>query len=231
LEDGVEIEIYADVICPWCYLGKRRLDAALATYDGDVTLRWRAYQLDPSTPREAVAVLQWLGRRYGGPEQARRMTDRVAGIAAAEGLHLHFDRALVANTFDAHRLLSFAGSPEAVVFGANADTQARVAEALHAAHFTDGLDIASTDVLVAVAGEVGLDEARVRRLLTGSEGVPELQAELAEAYELGITSVPTFVFEGRYAVTGAQDSATLRSVLDEVARLSADPDAEVELAS
>lgn len=225
----MEIEIYADVICPWCYLGKRRLDAALADFAGEVTLRWRPYQLDPDTPRDPVPVLEWLGRRYGGPDRAREMTGRVADLAAAEGLHLHFDRALVANTFDAHRLLSFAGSAEAVVFGATADTQARLAESLHAAHFTDGLNIASVDVLVSLAGEVGLDEHRVRRLLTSTEGVPELRAELAEAYELGITSVPTFVFEGKYAVTGAQDAAILRSVLDQVTRLSA-PEAEPELA-
>src|SRR5262249_23323618 len=161
------------------------------------------------------------GRRYGGTEQARQMTSRVAGIAATEGLHLHFDRALVANTFDAHRLLEFAGSPQAVVFGATADTQARLAEALYGAHFTDGRDIAWVDVLVDVAGEVGLDQTRVRRLLTSTEGVPELRAQLADAHELGISSVPTFVFEGKYAVTGAQDTAVLRSVLDEVARLEA----------
>jgi predicted DsbA family dithiol-disulfide isomerase len=215
---GVEIEIYSDVICPWCYIGTRRLAEALRSYDGEVTLRWRAYQLDPSAPSEGKPLLPWLGARYGGEAQARQMFSTAADAGATAGITMNFETALVANTFDAHRLIWFAGSPQAVPFGADADTQQHVVEALHAAHFTDGRDIADLDTLVATAASVGLDAARIERLLRSDEGVAEVRDELAEAREIGITSVPTFIFAGKYAVTGAQDPATMASVLDEVAR-------------
>jgi predicted DsbA family dithiol-disulfide isomerase len=214
----VEIEIYSDVVCPWCYLGKARLDAALRSVEADAVLRWRAYQLDPDTPRTGQPLIEWLGRRFGGADRARAAMARVTAVASAEGLTLDFDRALIANTFDAHRLLWFADQPEAVFSGATADTQPDLAEALHRAHFTEGRDIGSPTVLTEVAAEQGLDPERVQRLLATTEGVAEVRGQSARAADLGITSVPTFIFAGRYAVTGAQDAATLQAVLAEVAR-------------
>jgi predicted DsbA family dithiol-disulfide isomerase len=211
----VEIEIYADIVCPWCYLGKRRLERALETFDAEVILRWRPFQLDPSTPTEARPLLPWLGASFGGAERARQLTARTAAIAAAEGLDLDFDRALIVNTFLAHRLVWFADRPEAVAFGAIADTQPEIVEALHRAHFGDGLDIGSVETLTSLAAEVGLDAARVRRLLDSSEGEVEVRAGLRRAHALGVTGVPTFVFAGRYAVVGAQAPATLRAALDQ----------------
>jgi predicted DsbA family dithiol-disulfide isomerase len=213
----VEIEVYSDVVCPWCYLGKRRLDATLAEFDGEVNVRWRAFQLDPGAPQTGRPLLSWLATRFGGEAPARQVMARVTEVASAEGLQLNFDSALIANSFDAHRLLWFADQPEAVFAGAMADTQPLLAEALHRAHFTDGLDIGSTDVLVALAEEVGLDTDRVRALLGSTEGTADVRAQIAMAHDLGITSVPTFVFAGKYAVTGAQTTGVLRSVLDEVA--------------
>jgi predicted DsbA family dithiol-disulfide isomerase len=218
LTPGVEIEIYSDVVCPWCYIGKRRLERALEDFPVEVTLRWRAYQLDPGAPHTCAPLIDWLGARSGGVDRARQMFGHASAAAAGEGLDFHFDKALIANTFDAHRLITWSGSPEAVAFGANADTQQHLVEALHQAHFSDGLDIGSRDVLASRAAAVGLDEDRVRRLLDAGEGVDETRAELAAARDLGVTSVPTFVFAGKYAVSGAQDPATLRSVLDEVVR-------------
>ncbi|GAA1785791.1 DsbA family protein [Luedemannella flava] len=214
----MEIEIYSDVICPWCYIGMRRLTEALRSYDGEVTLRWRAYQLDPGAPATGQPLLPWLGARYGGEARARQMFGSAAAAGKTAGITMNFESALVANTFDAHRLIWFAGLPQAVPFGAHADTQQDVVEALHAAHFTHGRDISDHDTLVDVAASVGLDRDRVARLLGSDEGVAEVRGELAGAGELGITSVPTFIFAGKYAVTGAQDAATLASVLDEVAR-------------
>jgi predicted DsbA family dithiol-disulfide isomerase len=214
----VEIEIYSDVVCPWCYLGKARLDAAVRSYEADVVLRWRAFQLDPNAPKTGRPLIDWLGRKFGGEARARQAMAQVTELAAAEGLTLNFDRALIANTFDAHRLLWYADQPEAVVFGATADTQPDVAEALHRAHFTDGLDISSHDVLIEVAAAQGLEPDRVHQLLATTEGVAEVRGQTARAYDQGITSVPTFIFAGRYAVSGAQESATLRSVIDEVVR-------------
>ena len=214
----VEIEIYSDVVCPWCYLGKTRLEAALATYGAEVTVRWRAFQLDPDTPHHAEPLLPWLGARFGGIDRARQTVAHVTELAAAEGLTLNFDRAQIANTFDAHRLLWFADQPQTVFFGAGPDTQAELAEALYAAHFTEGLDIGSFDVLVELAEKVGLDGDRVRAFLNSTEGTADVRAQIAHAHDVGITSVPTFVFAGKYAVTGAQSTETLRSVLEEVAR-------------
>lgn len=139
-------------------------------------------------------------------------------MGAAEGLVFDYDRAVIANTFDAHRLLWFADQPEAVFFGATADTQPELVEALHRAHFSDGLDLADHDVLVALAAGVGLDPGRIARLLASREGTADVRGQLARAHDLGITSVPTFVFAGTYAVTGAQDVRSMTSVLAEVAR-------------
>ena len=220
LDPTVHIEIYADMVCPWCYLGKRRLEAALAEspFGADAVLRWRPFQLDPNLPREGQPLLGWLGRRFGGEDRARAMMAQATRAAAADGLSFDFDRAIIANTFDAHRLLWFADQPETVVFGATADTQPDLVEALHRAHFTDGLDLGSREVLVSLAAEVGLDEDRVRRLLFSTEATADVRGQLARSHDLGITSVPTFVFAGTYAVTGAQDARTMRSVLTEVAR-------------
>lgn len=214
----MEIEIYSDVVCPWCYLGAARLRRALATSElpSDVVLRWKAFQLDPSAPAVAEPLLPWLAPRFGGMERARQAQAHVAQLAADEGLELNFDRALIANTFDAHRLLWFADQPEAVMFGAGADTQPDLADALYRAHFTDGLDISSPQVLTRLAGDVDLDPDRIGELLESTEGKAEVRGQLAHAGDLGITAVPTFVFAGKYAVSGARDD--FPTLLAEIAR-------------
>jgi predicted DsbA family dithiol-disulfide isomerase len=216
----VQIEIYADVVCPWCYLGKRRLEAALARspFAADAILRWRPFQLDPDLPSTGQPLLRWLGERFGSPEAARMEAARVTRIAAGEGLTLDYGRAIIVNTFDAHRLIWFADQPESVFAGATAQTQAELVEALHRAHFTEGRDLGDHDVLIELAEEVGLDGDRVARLLASREATADVRGQLARAYDLGITSVPTFVFAGTYAVTGAQDVRAMTSVLAEVAR-------------
>jgi predicted DsbA family dithiol-disulfide isomerase len=215
----VQIEIYADMVCPWCYLGKRRLEAALARspFAPDPILRWRPFQLDPDAPRPSEPLMRVLARRFG-PEGSQAAAADIVRAGAAEGLRFDYDRAVSANTFDANRVLWFADQPEAVFFGATADTQPELVEALHRAHFTDGLDLADHDVLIALAAEVGLDPDRVARLLSTREATADVRGQLARAHDLGITSVPTFVFAGTYAVTGAQDVRAMTSVLAEVAR-------------
>lgn len=201
---SLEIEIYADVVCPWCWIGEKRLQTALSSFDAEqVTLRWRAFQLDPSAESAGTPLVQWLGRRYGGDANARRMFANVTEVARAEGLPMDFDRAVSANTFDAHRLIWWA-------YDQTGD-QLPLVEALHRAHFTDGLDVGSRSVLASIAAGVGLRGAE--NFLRSEAGVHEVRAELASARELGITGVPTFVFNGRYAITGAQDPETLRHAL------------------
>ncbi|MEV0391788.1 DsbA family oxidoreductase [Polymorphospora rubra] len=208
----MEIDIYSDVVCPWCYIGKRKLEQALESYDGDVTIRYRPFQLDPRPVDRPQPLLTALAGKFGGPDRVGEIVARVTGAAAGAGLHLDFDSALSANTFDAHRLVWFADQR---------GRAAEVIEALYRAHFTQGVDIGSPDALATVAAGAGLDEAEVRAFLDSPTGTAEVRADLAEARELGVSSVPTFVFAGKYAVTGAQDVDTLRGVLEEVRRREA----------
>ncbi len=207
----MDIDIYSDVICPWCYIGKRRFEQALERYDGDVTVRFRPFQLDPSTPTDGRPLLEYLAPKFGGEERARELTAHTMQVAAADGIEMHYDKAIIANTFNAHRLIWFAGEEHG----------AQVAEALHKAHFTDGEDIGSPDVLASVAASAGLDPSRVREFLDSADGVDEVSSEIEEAHQLGISSVPTFVFAGKYAVSGAQDPDLLLQTLEEVRRREA----------
>ncbi|MEW1584022.1 DsbA family oxidoreductase [Micromonospora vinacea] len=203
----MEIEIYADVICPWCYIGKRRLDEALASYEGEVTVRYRPFQLDPSPVPQPLPLVEALAGKFGGPERARQMVDHVTQVAAADGLRLDYDRAVIANTFEAHRLVSWATEQ---------GRAAEMVEALYQAHFNHGVDVGSREALAALAGEIGLDAADARRFLDSDERVADVAADLAAARDLGITSVPTFVLAGKYAVSGAQEVETLLAALAEV---------------
>ncbi|MGC4788538.1 DsbA family oxidoreductase [Micromonospora sp. DT178] len=211
----MEIEIYADVVCPWCYIGKRRLEQALESYDGEVTVRYRPFQLDPSPVPEPRPLVDAMAAKFGGPDRVRQMFGQVTEVAGQVGLKLDFDRAVAANTFDAHRLVAWA---------TDRGRAAEMVDALYRAHFTDGVDVGSRDALAALAAEVGLDAAEARRFLDSGERVAELSEELATARQIGVTSVPTFVLAGRYAVTGAQEPETLLAALAEVNRREAEAD-------
>jgi predicted DsbA family dithiol-disulfide isomerase len=208
----VDIQVWSDVICPWCYLGKTRLEKAIAAFPGDVTVTFRAYQLDASPVPPGQPIKEALAAKFGGAEQADQMFGHVTGVAAADGLVLDFDKAIAANTFDSHRLIAWA---------AGQDRQADMLAALQHAHFTEGVDIGSRPALAAVAGSIGLDEAAALAYLDSDAGTGAVNADLAEARELGITSVPTFVIDGKYAVQGAQEPATLLSAFEEIARREA----------
>lgn len=208
----MEIEIYADVVCPWCWIGKRRLEQALESYDGEVTVRYRPFQLDPTPVTEPTPLLDALADKFGGRDKAEGMAAHVSKVAAGAGLDLRFDRAIAANTFDAHRLVRFATE-----HGRAAET----VERLYRAHFLDGLDVGSVDTLVTLAGEVGLDETEARRYLESNLGRRDVAADLSSAHQLGVSSVPTFVLAGKYAVTGAQEPETLLAALREVAQREA----------
>jgi len=208
----MDIQIWSDVICPWCYLGKKRLEKALAGYPGDVTVTFRAFQLDRSPVPHPVPIKQALAAKFGGRERAEQMFAHVTGIAAADGLVLDFDRAIAANTFDSHRLIAWAAAQ---------DRQADMLDALQRAHFTEGVDLGSRPALATVAGAIGLDRAAALAYLESEAGTGAVNADLTEARELGITSVPTFVIDGKYAIQGAQEAAVLREALDEITRREA----------
>ncbi|MEX2582822.1 MAG: DsbA family oxidoreductase [Gemmatimonadota bacterium] len=207
----MKVEIYSDVACPWCYIGERRFARALEEFraDEDVEVVYRPYQLDPRAPTPGVPMLDYLERRFG--PGAAGMVDRVVETARAEGLTMDYEHGIAANTLDAHRLMNLAWVEQ------GPQAQRQLAERLFEAHFADGADIADPDVLVDLATSVGMDADRVRDYLVTGHGRDEVRQEIERAQRLGISAVPTFVFDGRYAVQGAQSAAVFRQALETVA--------------
>jgi predicted DsbA family dithiol-disulfide isomerase len=201
------VEVWADVVCPWCYIGKRRLEAATEQVGGEVRLVWRSFQLDPSAPRpgepgHGQGVAEHLGQKYGGGREAgQRMSEQVTQVAAGDGLTFRLDQARRGSTMDAHRLLHLAAQGEAE--GAPG-LQGRLAERLLRAYFTDGLDVSDPGVLRTLALEVGLGSERVEEVLASDELADAVRADQAQAQAFGAGGVPFTVVDGRYGVAGAQ---------------------------
>jgi predicted DsbA family dithiol-disulfide isomerase len=203
----MRVEIWSDVICPWCYIGKHRFERALERFEHgeQVEVVFRPFQLDPTAPPGVVTpVPEAYARKFGGPDQARRMIERVTAVAAEDGLELRLDRALRANTRDAHRVLDLA---------LERGVQPAVKERLLRAYFTEGRNVADPDALAELGGEAGLDPSEVARLLDGDERRDVVSSARREADELGITAVPTYVLAGQWAVPGAQDPDVFLQVL------------------
>ncbi|HEX3089562.1 MAG TPA: DsbA family oxidoreductase [Ilumatobacteraceae bacterium] len=210
MRPSVTVEIWSDVVCPWCYIGKRRFETAMAELDDEieVDIVFRPYQLDPTaSPGKAGPVIDAYAKKFGGYERAQEIIDHVTAVAAESGLEFHMDRALRANTLLAHRVLWLAES---------SGHQIAMKERLLQAYFMDGLDVGDPDVLATLAAEVGLDSDRVRDFLDSDEGLAEVREELRSAAEMEITAVPTFVFDGKWMVPGAQDPDTFVQVLRRV---------------
>ena len=212
----MKVQIWSDVVCPWCYIGKRRFEAALARFDAPVEVEWKSFQLDPSAPRLATQPIDTLlARKYRlSPEQARAMIDRVTREAAGEGLEFDLLGAVQVNTFDAHRLLQFAkcrGLGDAMK------------ERLLRAHFTENATLLGQD-LAELAADVGIDPAEALEILGSDAHADDVREDLAEARRLGITGVPFFLVEGQYGFAGAQLPDTMLQVLRQVRR-SLVPDA------
>jgi predicted DsbA family dithiol-disulfide isomerase len=206
----VKVEIWSDVVCPWCYIGKRRFEAALERFAHreDVEVVWHSFELDPSAEQTGRpgGSTERLAAKYGLTLDAvRQMQQRVTDAAAGEGLDFHLDDAVPANTVDAHRVIHLA---------AREGKQDEMKERLLRAHFVEGEAVGEPDSLVRLAGEVGLDAAAVRALLSTDELTDAVRADEAEARALGITGVPFFVVDRRYGVSGAQPSEQLLEVLD-----------------
>lgn len=209
--DKLRIDIWSDIACPWCYVGKRRLEQALARFPhkDDVDIAWRAFELDPSAPRvrdPSQSYAERLARKYGtSPAQGQAMIDRMVGAAAEDGLALRFDHIRPGNTFDGHRLLHLAHER---------GKQDALKERLLRAYLTEGQAIGEPEVLLPLAREVGLDEQEVRDVLGGDRYAAEVRQDEALARELGITGVPFFVLAGRLGVSGAQTADVLLGALD-----------------
>lgn len=221
----MKIEIWSDVVCPWCYIGKRRFDRALDRLRDDpelvasghldsIDITYRAYQLDPTAPMgSATPVRDVYSRKFGGPEKAQAIFEQLTAVAAGDDISFRFDIAVRANTMTAHRLIWKTG----VAFGYQ--TQSALKERLLAAYFTHGANIGDPQVLAASAAEIwptGPDVDEVVAFLVGDEGRDEVTMELVEAASHGITGVPTYLIDGQWAIPGAQDTETFERVLRRV---------------
>jgi len=204
----VEVDIWSDIACPWCYIGKRRFEAALAEFEhrDEVHVRWRSFELDPEAPSERVGDrAERLAQKYGMTvEQARAAEQQLTGVAAGEGLGFRFDIARSGNTFDAHRVVHLAGGHE---------LQDAMKERLLRAYFIEGELMSDHDTLVRLAAEVGLEEQEVRELLAGDRYAEEVRDDEQAATELGISAVPTFVLDRRLGASGAQPPDALLELL------------------
>ena len=201
------IEVVYDLICPWCYLGVRRLLRTLRRRpDILADLTWRPFLLNPDMPRAGMARPDYIIRKFGGEERARRLYSSISEIGRAEGLEFRFERIRRApSSIDAHRLVRFAAR-----YG-QADP---MVEALFAAHFTDGQDIGDLAVLTTLAGELGLDAGVVASFLRGDEEIDGVHGDNLRAHRLGINGVPCFVLGGHHAIAGAQEPEVIERLLD-----------------
>jgi len=206
----MRIDIFSDVICPWCFIGKRRLDKALALRpQPDLTVRWRAFQLNPAMPEDGMDRQAYLAAKFGGAESAQRIYDTVGAAGSREGIAFAFDRIRrTPNTVAAHRLIRFAERH---------GRQDELVEALFRAYFLDGRLVGDKEVLAEIAGETGLDRAAARAFVDGTEDTDIVLAEDTYARRLGIGGVPCFIVDGKYALSGAQEPEAFLPVFDLVA--------------
>jgi predicted DsbA family dithiol-disulfide isomerase len=203
------LDVVSDVICPWCFLGKRRLDAALARIDDiDVFVRWRPFMLDPTIPPEGLDRQDYMLAKFG-PERLKTIHDPL--IAAGEELGVPFDFDKITrtpNTLDAHRLIRWSHTVE---------RQHETAERLFMAYWSEGQDVSDRDVLARCAGDAGINAAQIRELLDSAQDVEETKAEIQHATTIGVTGVPTFILGQSYALVGAQSPDVLADAISRVA--------------
>ena len=210
---ALTIDIISDVVCPWCYIGKRRLESALSLRGQDdaqpVSVRWHAFQLNPDIPPGGVDRRGYLERKFGGPQRAQQIYARINAAGDEVGIRFNFERIeRQPNTVDAHRLTAWAQDLD----GAAADA---FVERLFRAYFVDGVNIGDIDTLAGLAGEAGFDAAAARTWLVSDAGRAAIQAEEQHARALGVTGVPFFVFNQRLAVSGAQPPEVLLDAIEQ----------------
>ncbi len=195
--EPIQIDVWSDIACPWCYIGKRNLETALQQSDASVNVTFHSFELSPDTPADYEgSQLDFLAKHKGMPrDQVQQMLDHVTNVAKNAGLEYHLDETKTANTVLAHELLHFAKAH---------GKQRELKERLMAAYFTEGGHVGRIDDLVAYAAEVGLDADAARAALESHEFLPAVHADQAQAREYGIQGVPFFVINSKYAVSGAQ---------------------------
>jgi predicted DsbA family dithiol-disulfide isomerase len=226
----LQLDIWSDIACPWCWIGKRRLASALRDFEHRDRVRvvWRAFELDPSAPPSSAAApdvgyAERLARKYRtSPAQAEAMIERITGVAREDGLDFRFDRIRPGNTFDAHRL---------VHLGRERGRQDAMKERLFRAYLTEGRALSDPETLVELAVDAGIDGEEARATLANGAFASEVRADEHEARAIGVTGVPFFVLDRRFAVSGAQPADTLASVLARAWELTPEPEGFAESAA
>ena len=199
------IDVVSDVVCPWCYLGKKRLEAALATSGEQAEIRWRPYQLDPTIPPEGLERKVYMEAKFGKGDRLKQAHDHLLQKGAELGLAYDFDAIKRApNTLDAHLLIRWALA---------AGAQDKVVTRLFALYFEEGRDISDRDLLADVAGQAGMDANAVRAALDTDQDVEAVRKEIAQAQTIGVTGVPFFIFAGKLALPGAQEASVMIEAL------------------
>lgn len=213
---ALRIDVVSDVVCPWCFLGQKRLDAAIAASpDIDVSITWRPFQLDATIPAEGLDRKAYMRAKFGDEARLREAHARLDALGAAVGIHYDFDAIKISpNTLDAHRVIRWAGAE-------GLETQNRLVRDLFKAYFEEGRNIGEHAVLVEAAKEAGMDRAVVESLLASDADREAVAEEAATASRMGITGVPCFLFESKYAVMGAQEVAALSDAIKQIAAAKA----------
>jgi predicted DsbA family dithiol-disulfide isomerase len=207
----VRIDVVSDIVCPWCFIGKHRLEKAIALNpDIPVEVHWRPYFLNDWIPREGVSREQYLTTKFGSPERYKGIAQRVSAAAAAEGLTYAMDKiSRQPNTLDAHRLIRWADE-----IGKAAEMKQRLMDL----YFTEGADLTSHTVLAQAAADIGLDAEATRKALASDKDVAEIEREALSAKEAGIDGVPCFIFGGKFAISGAQAPEDLAEAIERMAQ-------------
>jgi predicted DsbA family dithiol-disulfide isomerase len=212
--EPLTIDIVSDVVCPWCYLGEKRLEQALAEEAGPVVVRWRPYQLDPTIPEGGLDRAEYMEKKFGKSGRLQSVHDNLTRLGAEVGLPFAFDKITRSpNTLDAHRLIRWAAS---------AGVQSRVVDRLFEAYFVEGRDIGDRVVLTEIAAECGLDADLVERLLAEGADSEVVCQEVEQAQAMGVSGVPFFIFAGRLGVPGAQEPSVLRQAMAEARQAMAE---------
>ena len=212
----MRLEIFSDVVCPWCYIGKRRFDRAAANlitagFNLNLEVNYRPFQLDPTAPLDApTPVRDAYAKKFGTTERADEILSHVTTIAATEGINFRMDIAIRANTSRAHRLIALAQTTEL--------DHTKLKESLMIAYFCEGRDISNIDTLIDIASTFGLDKVQVSEMFNSKLGDQQLDADLLRATELSVTAVPTYVFNEQWSVPGAQDTETFERVLKKLSQ-------------
>ncbi len=211
---AINIDIVSDVMCPWCYIGKKRLEEAVKSLPDelDIDIRWRPYQLDPTLPKEGKDRQQYLDEKFGGSERAKEIYSAILDAGHEDNIAFNFNGIKVSpNTLDAHRIIRWAASEAPGV-------QDRLVDLLFKAYFIDGKNIGDNAVLLDAAEAAGMDRSITESLLIGTADCLEVEQEIEVARKMGVTGVPCFILDNKYAVMGAQASDVLANAIRDVAR-------------